>query len=84
MAEAACCGVVKVFVDWWRRGERAAIVAAVGVPLRCWGGGGATPARRGCWGRRGAAGVLQCWRGGGGALVAGTDDGGVGCAVRTR
>ena len=70
MAAAVCRGVVRVLVYWWRRGERAAIAAAVGVPWRCRGGGGATPARRRCWGGRGALGVLcmlQCWRGGGGA-----------------
>ena len=65
MAAAVCRGVVRVLVYWWRRGERAAIAAAVGVPWRCRGGGRATPARRHCWGGRGAAGVLRCWRGGG-------------------
>ena len=65
MAAAVCRGVVRVLVYWWRRGERAAIAAAVGVPWRFRGGGGATPARRHCWGGRGAAGVLRCWRGGG-------------------
>ena len=56
MAAAVCRGVVRVLVYWWRRGERAAIAAAVGVPWRCRGGGRATPARRHCWGGRGAAG----------------------------
>jgi len=37
VAVAACRGVVKVFVDWWWRGERAATAAAVGVPWSCWG-----------------------------------------------
>ncbi len=40
MAAAVCRGVVRVLVYWWRRGERAAVAAAVGVPWRCRGGGG--------------------------------------------
>jgi len=69
VAAAACRGIVRVLVYWWPRGERVAIAAAVSVPWRCRGSGGATPARRRCWGGRGAAGVLRCWQGGGGALA---------------
>jgi hypothetical protein len=39
------------------------------------------PARRHCWGKRGAAGMLQCWWGSGGGLVVVKDDGGGGCAI---
>jgi hypothetical protein len=39
------------------------------------------PTRRCCWGKRGAAGVLQCWWGGGGASVAVKDDEGGGCSA---
>jgi hypothetical protein len=72
VAAAVCRGVVRVLVDWWRWGERAAIAAAVGVPWRCRGGaeqrpqGGVVGVGGGQWVCCGAGRVAvgRWWRGG--------------------
>ena len=63
MAAAVCRGVVRVLVYWWRRGERAAITAAVGVPV------GATAEQRPQGGSVGVGGGQRACCGAGGAAV---------------
>ena len=71
---------LKIGSSRWPQGKVFAAVA--GVMRSCRDGGSTMPAQGRCWGGRGAVGVLRCWRGGNGALVAGRDDGGSKCAVR--
>ncbi len=58
-----CWGdIIEVTLAGWR--WQTAVAAggkvAVGILRRCCGSGGAMPAHRRCWGRRGSVGVLRC------------------------
>ena len=59
----ACHNVVRVLAGWQRRGEMAAVVAAMGVPWHCQGGGVAGPAWCVVRVAVAAAGMLWCWWG---------------------